>query len=277
MRAMSASASVPPLLSTASVPARPARIGLIAALPEEMAAVLEAMPDEARVPLGGRDFWVGHLHGREVVAVLSGIGKVAAATTTALLLSHFGVGQIVFVGVAGGLGEGVRVGDVVLADALMQHDMDASPLFPRFELPGKGLSRLPADPAHLAPARTALATALTPAELTRTPQGLQAGDLAALGLDWPRLHEGLIVSGDRFVCTDGECAALRAAVPDALAVEMEGAAVAQVCHDFGTPCLVVRTVSDRADDAAHVDFPRFLRAVASPYASAMLAHLLPAL
>lgn len=259
-------------------PTGPIRIGLMAALPEEMAAVLDAMPDEARVTLAGRDFWVGHLHGREVVAVLSGIGKVAAATTTALLASHFGVGQLVFVGVAGGLGERVRVGDVVLADALMQHDMDASPLFPRFELPGKGLSRLPADPAAVARARVALAAALTPASLAGTqPQGLQAADLAALGLDWPRVHQGLIVSGDRFVCTDGECAALRAAVPDALAVEMEGAAVAQVCHDFGVPCLVVRTVSDRADDAAHVDFPRFLRAVASPYASAMLARLLPVL
>ncbi len=261
---------------SATSPLVSARIGLMAALPEEMAAVLDAMPDEARVTLAGRDFWVGHLHGREVVAVLSGIGKVAAATTTALLASHFGVGQVVFVGVAGGLADGVRVGDVVLADGLLQHDMDASPLFPRFELPGKGLSRLRVDVAAVARARAALEAALTPAALASTqPHGLQAADLAALGLDWPRVHQGLIVSGDRFVCTDRECAALRAAVPDALAVEMEGAAVAQVCHDFGVPCLVVRTVSDRADDAAHVDFPRFLRAVASPYASAMLAHLLP--
>lgn len=253
-------------------------IGLMAALPEELAAVLDIMPDEAQVQLGGRTFWVGHLHGREVVAVLSGIGKVAAATTTTLLAGHFGVSQIVFVGVAGGLGEGVRVGDVVLADALLQHDMDASPLFPRFELPGTGLSRLPADPARVTLARETLAAALAPEVLSMAqPHPLRAEDLTALGLTWPRLHTGLIVSGDQFVCTDQASAALRTALPDALAVEMEGAAVAQVCRDLTVPCLVIRTVSDRADDAAHIDFPRFLQTVASPYAGAMLAHLVPAL
>jgi adenosylhomocysteine nucleosidase len=77
------------------------------------------------------------------------------------------------------------------------------------------------------------------------------------------VHRGLIVSGDRFVCTGAESAALRALLPDALAVEMEGAAVAQVCHDFGKPFAVMRTVSDRADDDAPQDFTRFVSEVAS--------------
>jgi adenosylhomocysteine nucleosidase len=92
----------------------------------------------------------------------------------------------------------------------------------------------------------------------------------------PRVHTGLIVSGDRFVSSAAECASLRSALPDALAVEMEGAAVAQVCADFGVPLAVVRTVSDRADDAAHVDFVRFIADVASRYTVALVLGLLSA-
>ena len=86
----------------------------------------------------------------------------------------------------------------------------------------------------------------------------------------PALHEGLIVSGDRFVATAAASAALRAELPDALAVEMEGAAVAQVCHDYGIPFAALRTISDRADDSAHVDFTRFIARVASPISAAVL-------
>ena len=85
--------------------------------------------------------------------------------------------------------------------------------------------------------------------------------------------QGLVVSGDRFVASDAESRALRAALPMALAVEMEGAAVAQVCHDYAVPFAAVRTISDRADDLAHADFPAFAREVASRYSSALIANL----
>jgi adenosylhomocysteine nucleosidase len=110
-------------------------IGIMSAMHEELAAVLADMPDEQRVTVAGRDFWVGHWQGHAVVAVLSRIGKVAAATTATLMLERFGVDALVFTGAAGGLGKGVRVGDVVVASGLVQHDMDASPLFPRHEVP----------------------------------------------------------------------------------------------------------------------------------------------
>jgi adenosylhomocysteine nucleosidase len=229
------------------------------------------MPDEHRQVIGGREFWVGHLHGQDVVAVLSGIGKVAAATTAALLIQRFGVDRIVFTGVAGGLGAGVNVGDVVLARQFLQHDMDASPLFPRHEVPGYGRARFGAD--------AALTDALELAcdRMLRTlPQQLGAETVAAFGLHTPRLHQGLLISGDRFVATTLESQTLQRDLPEALAVEMEGAAFAQVCHDFGVPLAVVRTISDRADDAAHVDFPRFLREVASRYSGALMDTLLRA-
>jgi adenosylhomocysteine nucleosidase len=88
------------------------------------------------------------------------------------------------------------------------------------------------------------------------------------------VHRGLVVSGDRFVSTTAESRALQAALPAALAVEMEGAAIAQVCHDFGVPFAAVRTVSDRADDEAHGDFVSFIRDVASRHSAAIVKALL---
>ena len=229
-----------------------APIAIVSAMHEELAAVLDLMPDERKVVVAGREFWQGHLHGHEVVAVLARIGKVAAATTAAVLAERFQVGRVVFTGVAGGLGNGVHVGDVVVASEFLQHDMDASPIFPRREVPLYGRSRFPAD--------ADLAAALSEAARTALPQA--------------RVHQGLVISGDRFVSTTAEARALQAELPDALAVEMEGAAFAQVCHDFGLPFAAVRTISDRADDAAHGDFLQFIRTVASPYSAAIVETLL---
>jgi len=243
-----------------------APIGLMAAMPQELQALIDLMPDESAVRCGGRVFWRGHLNGREVVAVLSGIGKVAAAITATLLADAFGVSQIWFTGVAGGLGAEVRVGDVVVAESLIQHDMDASPLFPKHELPGLGVSRLhpPADLTRLV--RDGVAQALVDVH--------QHVPLHALGLPQPRVYQGLIASGDQFVASADDADALRHHLPDVLAVEMEGAAVAQVCSAFGLPCAVIRTISDRADASAHLDFTRFVEQVASPYSLAIVSALL---
>ena len=243
-------------------------IGLMAAMPQELQALIDLMPDEDAVQRGGRVFWRGHLHGQEVVAVLSGIGKVAAAVTATLLADAFGVSEIWFTGVAGGLGAEVSVGDVVVAEALVQHDMDASPLFPRHELPGLGRSRLH-PPAEL--------TSEVVRGVSQALLGVhQHVPLHALGLPQPRVHRGLIASGDQFVASAEDAETLRHHLPDVLAVEMEGAAVAQVCDAFGLPCAVVRTISDRADASAHLDFLRFVNEVASPYSLAIVSALLKA-
>jgi adenosylhomocysteine nucleosidase len=246
-----------------------ARLAIVSAMQQELHAVLELMPDEQMQRAAGRDFWVGHLQGHEVVAVLSRIGKVAAATTAAVLIERFGVDRIVFTGVAGGLGQGVAVGDIVVAQSFMQHDLDASPIFPRYEVPLYGISRFDADPEL----SKYLLTAVT--MVAAEPASLHGGDAAArMGLCQPKVHQGLIASGDRFVSTSAEALALRNALPEALAVEMEGAAFAQVCHDYGVAFAAVRTISDRADDAAHVDFLAFIDQVASRYSAAMVGKLL---
>jgi len=251
----------------------PSRIGIMAAMPQEIQAVLDTMPDAQVVQRAGRDFWLGHVHGRPVVVVLSRIGKVAAAITTTLLITEFAVSQILFTGVAGGLGADVRVGDVVVANALLQHDMDASPLFPRYELPGLGVSRLH-PPKDLNDDVVRRVSEALSAHTVSTGGALSHVHLVSLGLKPARIHQGLIVSGDQFVSASADCDTLRHHLPDVLAVEMEGAAVAQVCHDFDVPYTVLRTISDRADDSAHVDFPRFINTVASPYSLAMVEAIL---
>lgn len=245
------------------------RVAVVAAMPEELSALLAVMPNGHQVERAGRSFWTGAWGEHELVVVLCGIGKVAAAITTTLLVSEFGVGCVLFTGVAGGLGEGVRVGDVVVASHLLQHDMDASPLFPRYELPGLGRDRLEVEPTLLAQVTRSASTALSQATLRDCGR--------ALGLVSPRVHQGLVISGDLFVDTTQESDALRKALPDALAVEMEGAALAQVCHSFGIPFAVIRTISDRADDSAHLDFQRFVADVASRYSLVIVMEVLKAM
>jgi len=231
-------------------------IAILSALPEEQQGLLERLQHVRTQRRAGRDFWLGELHGQPVVLALSRIGKVAAATTATALIEAFGVRQIVFTGVAGGLAPGVQVGDVVVAQEFVQHDMDASPIFPRYQVPLYGRERFACD-----------------AGLTQALQVAARVGLRRLGLG-AAVHHGLVASGDRFVSAAAEACALHAALSGAghapLAVEMEGAAVAQVCHDYDVPFAAMRTISDRADDTAHVDFPRFVSEVASRYALAIL-------
>jgi len=245
--------------------ARPGPIAIISALHDELRALLPLLSEPRPVPLGGRTFHVGEIHGEPVVLVLSGIGKVAAATTAVLLMHAFGARALLFTGVAGGLSDGVAVGDVVVATELLQHDMDASPLFPRFEVPLTGRARFAAD-AGLGEALAAAARRC----LERADATIGAAHLARFGIDAARVHRGLVISGDRFIASQAHSDELRALLPDALAVEMEGAAVAQACADFERPFAVLRTVSDRADANAHVDFSAFIVEVASVYAHAIV-------
>ncbi len=240
-------------------------IAILSALPQEQHGLIALLQQPRKVIHAGRDFWQGELHGQPVVLALSKIGKVAAATTATALIERFGVSRIVFTGVAGGLGAGVQVGDVVVATDFVQHDMDASPLFARYEVPLYGKTRFDGD-ATL----TALLFKAACSALMHKPAGSSFPEA--------RVHQGLMASGDRFVSGAIESAALRAGLLVAghsvLAVEMEGAAVAQVCHDYGVPFAAVRTISDRADDSAHIDFPSFVDQVASRYARVIIERFL---
>lgn len=241
-------------------------IAIVAALPDELAAIEAAASAEGPLvarTVAGREVHTGTLCGREVTLALSGVGKVAAASTATVLVER--ASAVIMVGTAGGIGVGVEPGDVVVAAELLQHDLDARPLWERWVVPSLGLARIPAD-------RTLTAALASAAEVV---VGTHRPDLAELGLGVPHWHLGMIASGDIFVATAEGSAQLRKELPDALAVEMESAAIAQVCHTAGVPFAVARTISDRADHTAVVDFPRFLRQVAAPYARDLVLTALP--
>jgi adenosylhomocysteine nucleosidase len=244
------------------------RLGIISALAEEQQGLIEALQSPYKLTHGMRDYTAGKLWNIDAVCVLSRIGKVAAAMTAAILVEKFQVTHIVFTGVAGSGDKNVRVGDVVVADSLVQHDFDASPLFPRFQIPLTGLSHFETDVA-LTERMTDAAAHFVEHQFT---QVLSGEELAEFGLSKPTVHRGMIASGDQFIGRHAQMAALKDALPELCAVEMEGAAVAQVCFELGIPFAVIRTISDNANDEAAVDFMRFVKTVASRYAFDMIKN-----
>lgn len=238
---------------------------------DEIAGLVRDMgPDVEIRRIGRRDYHVGTLYGQRCVVVLARIGKVAAAATTVTLISEFQVRQVIFTGLAGAVAPHVRVGDVVVAQSLLQHDLDASPLFAQYEVPLLGRRHFDAD-ASLSD------------HLFRCMQDYLQQDLAdhiapeireQFDLGAPAVHRGVIISGDQFVGGAQRVQALRDALPDALCVEMEGAAVAQVCYEYGIPFAVLRTISDSADDSASIDFSAFLENVARLYSAGVLRRYL---
>jgi adenosylhomocysteine nucleosidase len=238
------------------------RLGIISALHEEQQGLVEAMEGTATAIHGGRVYTLGKLWEIDAVCVLSRIGKVAGAVTATLLVEKFGVTHILFTGVAGAGDTGIAVGDIVVADAFVQHDMDASPLFPRFEVPLLGLSHFPSDQGMSAQLLAA-AQGFLERDLVDV---IDAAERSAFKLDGPRVHHGLIASGDQFMHDRHAIRTLNTALPGLAAVEMEGAAVAQVCYELGVPCAVIRTISDNANEEAATDFLSFVRTVAARYA-----------
>lgn len=251
--------------------ARP--IGIVAALHDEIATLLDDMgPDVITHRIGQRDYHVGSLDGCACVVVLARIGKVAAAATTVTLIREFNVHAVVFTGLAGGIGQNVAVGDVVVAQSLLQHDMDASPLFARYEIPLLSRSQFDADAAL-----TGLLVESAEEYISHSlPSDISAAARDTFALNAPTIHQGLIISGDRFINDARHVKALQETLPAALCVEMEGAAVAQVCHEYDVPFAVMRTISDRADGGASIDFSAFLREVARLYSAGILRRFLAA-
>ncbi len=243
------------------------RLAILGALHEEIADLLAAMdPGAAIHRIAMRDFHVGTLWGTPCVIALSRIGKVAAAATASIVIREFQVSKVIFTGLAGGLHADVDVGDVVVASTLMQHDMDARPLFGRYEIPLLGRVHFEPD--------AALSNLLRDSAQAFVLRRGAAGNAADATLAQPKVHAGLIATGDIFVSHHDEAQALRERLPDALCVEMEGAAMAQICYEFGIPFAVMRVISDRADHAAKADFTAFLENVARVYTAGILAPLL---
>lgn len=201
----------------------------------------------------GVKFTTGVLRGREVVLARTGIGKVNAAMTATLLVSTFRPREVVFSGIAGGISESIHPGDIVIAERTAQHDygdVTEKGFAPQMVKDPKTGQRVPmfypADERLLAMAQAVAGKASI--DKIHTTEGDRQ----------PIIRTGVVVTGDVFVASAAKKDELRKTF-SADAVEMEGAAVAQVCQRLGVPCLIVRSISDLADPSANVDVRSFMR------------------
>ena len=252
------------------------KVGIVGAMPQEIALLRQNLRNGRTDTRGMREYLQGSLYGKEVVLVFSRCAKVAAASTVTTLIEVFGVNLVVFTGVAGAADPRLEIGDVVIGTSLVQHDLDARPLFPRFEVPLLGRIAFETPPALVALARRS-------AELYLNTH--LAGDVSVQSLrsfaiaSAPRVYTGLIVSGDQFIANTATLLALQEALqqsglPPALCVEMEGAAVAQVCHEHGVPVIVMRAISDKADHSAAIAFAPFIDEIASHLTCGIVRELI---
>ncbi len=242
---------------------------------EETEAILERFKTTRKKEIGKRVFHEGKWEGHEVVVCFSRWGKVAAASSVTTMLDLYDVDQIIFTGVAGGASPDLEVGDIVIAEHLIQHDFDASPIptIQRYEIPLLGVSKFPVFAKEVK--RAKLAADLFLQEMMSEPKNQQI--LKFFSPRPPQVHVGLIASGDQFIASPAKLLELRKDFPHLLCVEMEGAAVAQVCYERGIPFTVARSISDKANHEAVTDFPKFLKEVAKWYSAEIVERILKTL
>jgi len=233
-------------------------VGIMSAMPQEADLILSAMQDKTTVRIGTRECTQGTLEGTPVIFSLAGVGKAAAASTATLLIAQFKADTIIFTGVAGG-GGATRIGDLVIGTHYLQHDLDLRPIFPQFHIYSLNQQIIEADPQLVREMRAAAERFFA-----------KGVSFPELGIHNPRIHEGSIVSGDQFIATQAQHQAIVESTKKLLphgfhAIEMEGAAVAQVCTELKVPFVVIRAISDKANDQATVDFPLFIEKVGSRY------------
>ncbi|MDR1169988.1 MAG: 5'-methylthioadenosine/adenosylhomocysteine nucleosidase [Prevotellaceae bacterium] len=249
-------------------------IGVMGAMPEEVNGIIQLLTDSEEVRLGMRTYYTGQLNGVPIVVVFSRWGKVAAATTVSTLILHFNVSEIIFTGVAGAIDSGLNAGDIVIGKRLIQHDLDGRPLMKQFEIPLLGVQYLEAPPEALERAVKAVHTLLDGNHLF---SAVGEKELRTFGIVKPKVVAGDIASGDQFFASSKAKEELLQKLPGVLCVEMEGAAVAQVCYEYGISFTVLRTVSDTADEQSHIDFPAFIEKISNKYSIEIVKNILQCL
>ncbi|NJB83822.1 5'-methylthioadenosine/adenosylhomocysteine nucleosidase [Wenyingzhuangia aestuarii] len=240
-------------------------IGIISAMHDELAELLCVLKNKETVVLGNREYYTGTLQTKKVVLVFSKWGKVAAAITTTQLISRFSPSEIIFTGVAGAMDSQLNIGDLVYGTSLVQHDMDASPLFPKLEIPLLGITYINTN------SNKSLFESVTLFQQNYL-KHININEANEFGIQSPKIVSGIIASGDEFVSDANSFNNIKNSIPNLQCVEMEGAAVAQVCYEYKIPFSIIRIISDKADHSAPVDFPIFTKKVASKYAKGILEN-----
>ena len=225
------------------------KIGIIAAMPQELKALIAALKDGEKSLYLGRVYYTGSIGRHQVVLVESGIGKVMSAMSVASLIGHFHCTAIINTGSAGALKPGMAIGDVVLAENLAYHDVDVTAF-------GYAYGQMAQQPLYYEASRYLVS------EFEKTLKG-----------QGQEVHKGLIATGDSFVAGEDQVGAIKEAFPEVLAVEMEGAAIAQAAHSVGIPFMVVRAISDTASHDANMTFDEFIIEAGQRSAAALIDFL----
>ncbi len=235
------------------------KIGIMGAMDQEVGILRESLKNPSVQTVGRREYYSGSLFGRDAVIVFSRWGKVASASTATTLIDKFGVNMIMFTGAAGAISPALNIGDIVIAERLIQHDLDASaiPPFKRFEVPLLGVSEFHVNGETIEIAKRSAMQFLT----LDLPEQIRSDVLSKFHISKPEMTTGTIASGDQFIADPNHVETLRRAIPNLQCVEMEGAAVAQVCYEHDIPFIVCRSISDRADHSAVIDFPMFVNEI----------------
>lgn len=242
-------------------------IGIISAMQEENQALLDHLKNKKTIHKGKRIYFYGSLFNKEVVLVFSRWGKVASATTATQLINDFDPDEIIFTGVAGSIQNHINIGDIVIGKNLYQYDMDASPLVAPLEIP---LLEKTFFKSHSI--KRNLLNNASIQFLLNFNQIIGKTMAQNFNISVPKVHIEDIASGDQFISKNKQVKAIKKLLPNIGCVEMEGAAVAQVCYEYEIPFSIVRTISDKANSNAHLDFPVFANEIASKYALSILKN-----
>lgn len=228
------------------------KIAIIAAMAEEVAILKTKIIDCQIENIQGFEFLTGQIQGCDIVLLQSGIGKVAAATATTLLLDRYEVDAVINTGSAGGTDRRLKIGDVVVSTQAAYHDVNLTPFGYK--------------PGQMAGCPITFTTDDNLRHIAK--QAIEAQGVNAV--------EGMIASGDSFINGEQAIATIKNLFPETIAVEMEAAAIAHVCWLFSIPFIVVRAISDNGDKASAVNFEEFLPLAAkqsSLIVETMLHHL----
>lgn len=218
---------------------KPETFGIIGAMDAEIALLKDALENRQSHTFGAITVYTGKLDGKNIALCLSGIGKVNAAIATTILIEHFACDCVINTGSAGGLFPHLQIGDIVIGNEIAHHDVDVTAF-------GYKYGQVPKQPEHYK-SHTSLvfATKIAAGQITEVNQ-----------------HLGMIVSGDQFISSEAMLDKIKTHFPNALATEMEAAAIAQTCHQFNKPFVIVRAISDNGDSEAAVSFETFLETAA---------------
>ena len=225
------------------------KFGIIAAMEEELKTLLLTLEDKKEVVVLGKTYYEGRIGQHEVVLVQSGIGKVMSAMSVAILAETFGVDAIINTGSAGAVSEGLAIGDVVIADRLVYHDVDVTAF-------GYAYGQMAGQELYYQADQTLMASL----QKVLNQQGIHN-------------HVGLIATGDSFIAGQEKVDTIKHHFPEVLAVEMEGAAIAQAAQAAGKPFLVIRAMSDTDQGDANITFDEFILEAGKRSAQTLLALL----